>query len=403
MPPPFNWLNYYSSTEWAKGALMKLFINSTCNYGGGTKNLERQDYWFTGVDPTQPGCGGCRSTLNCPQSSPINIKCPGCTEGIANVYMKIKRKNYGLTDNNNDRIADDNLTAENPNIFTKRATYNDTLVLEQLGVVYTSSIPYFSNGYGVVRSTNLDQSYYQPAGGYVKIKSAASGITYTCDLANSVKIGSNVYYDYSPAALAANGCGIPSGYQIDNGDSVWVYQYMRISRNIGNTIEEKQFESILYVSDVDLSNFATAQTPFICNYNTSLDPSCHVFFCNSSQANFNIVGYSQSYNYYGFQKVAGCNLYNMYFADYNYMGGSWETRPFPYETRYFTYPASYTFVIPPGYNVKEAWLRQYRSLELLIILIKMFIIILIHVLEIPYLLKQIRHSLKTEVIHSIVL
>lgn len=76
-----------------------------------------------------------------------------------------------------------------------------------------------------------------------------------------------MYYDYSPPKLAANGCGIPSNYTFEQGDSIWTYPYIKLDQNIGRTNVERQFDHTLYVADRDVSAYTLGTKP-ACNYNT---------------------------------------------------------------------------------------------------------------------------------------
>jgi hypothetical protein len=362
-PPPLAWMQSYSLTQPMLGAKLNLVLNSTCNYGGGAKAVTRSDWWFTGGDAAK-GCSGWLQTLNCAYTVPINIKCPGCVEGIANIYMDVHRKNYGQQDFNNDGLPDSNSPASDTSVGVLRTTamYGDTLILKALGVVSaTGTRPPFSFGYGRI-VYNDSYQFIEPAGGYVVIKSVALATTFTCDIVDFKRIGSHFYYSYSPAALASNGCGIPANYAFGNGDSVWTYPYMKLDQNIGNVNVERQFDHTLYIADRDISNIPLGTSP-ACNYNNSpstTDTSCHAYYCNSNQDNFNFVGDELTYdNTPGFQVVRGCQTIEDYRQYYLYVGSNWNIRPFPYETRRMVYPKEYYSRIPQGYRVEEVWIRMH--------------------------------------------
>jgi hypothetical protein len=356
LPPPKAWTTYRSSTQWMLGSKLNLILNSTCDYGGGSKAVKREDFWFTGGNTAQ-SCVGSLQSLNCAYSVPINIKCPGCVTGIANIEMDVYRKNYGLQDFNNDGIPDSNIPASDTSAGVLRTTamYGDTLILKTLGVVYRSTPLPFTNAYGrILFNDNI--RFVDPAGGYVVIKSAALGTTYTCDIVNFRKVGSELYYDYSPLALAANGCGIPSNYTFEQGDSIWTYPYIKLDQNIGNTNVERQFDHTLYVADRDVSAYTLGTKP-ACNYNTGnlgADTSCHAYYCNTNQDNFNFVGYALTYDNNGFRVVRGCEVLEDYRQFYLYVGGSWNVRPFSNEIRRMVYPREWYVSIPQGYKVNSA-------------------------------------------------
>jgi hypothetical protein len=96
-----------------------------------------------------------------------------------------------------------------------------------------------------------------------------------------------------------------------------------LDQNIGNTNVERQFDHTLYVADRDVSAYTLGTKP-ACNYNTGnlgADTSCHAYYCNTNQDNFNFVGYALTYDNNGFRVVRGCEVLEDYRQFYLYVGG----------------------------------------------------------------------------------
>lgn len=216
---------------------------------------------------------------------PIDSICIEAPPGYVTFDFEAARLNYGLADDNNDRIPDGTGGANLDLVRQHRIIAGDTVRVEISGEVRVdvpgATLPYGSifheffvgdMGVGNVQSLLTDGSGIEIVDMLLRIFDASSGSYFECPNPNPIvdDIGGLSYtYDLSAAAL---GSCVPSGFEFAEGDSIISVTDFRINHNLtpdtdnnpllGNLI----FSGDVFVFDQD----TTFYDPLVCGCETQL-------------------------------------------------------------------------------------------------------------------------------------
>lgn len=177
------------------------------------------------TDPTCPS--ECTTQkIWAPQDLDLRLVCPptitGCEcDGITFTGLDIERTNFGIPDENNDQIPGGTITADD--IESDRFLPGDTLKVTLQGTVNDADDDRDFD-FGFV-TYPLIHPNFTPLGARVAIYDASTGNTlYECTAVPVTPdyINERIIVDFSRDALNNFGCGLPSGFLFEDGDSIAV-------------------------------------------------------------------------------------------------------------------------------------------------------------------------------------
>lgn len=298
------------------------------------------------------GCNqGKNFELYC-QTGQIKVHCvKSCPNGgMLFKAFKVRRKNYGLPDNNNDGEPDGSGSVNMARVKSNTSFLYDTITAFYSGMVLTSgSYNIFFNG--KIKSRVTNGKLLKPVGSTLNIY-RNSKLRYSCNKIpfNSYLAGSDriCEIDLNVNAAKLAGCGKISDYFFLNADSVVVQFDYVYTTTIGSTSGEIYFDnSEFYVSTT--AN-PTSSQKLQCDTITGRHILLGHYFTN---------WYTENYSSSTCNSVA---LYNSFYFSAgnccsNYAGGN----PFPYEYRPFNYLEKIKVSLPRGYVFTSAAINYYKS------------------------------------------
>lgn len=217
--------------------------------------------------------------------------CIDTIPGYALFRYELLRSNYGLPDNNNDRIADASGTIDLALIRTDRAMTGDTLNSVVQGVVRVDkpgtkfqfgqiNLLFSANPISLENLALLTPEGLPQIDATLEVFDSSANTTYTCTgLSPNISVTDGIQYEYNitPAQLAALNCGIPAGFLFEHGDSVILRTRYHIVYNL-----KRQFNNLytqLYC------------TPKVYLHNTPAVPVDSLFSCGCSSGFVRLSGY----------------------------------------------------------------------------------------------------------------
>ncbi len=252
---------------------------------------------------------------------------PGCMcEGMVFDQFILERRTFGMGDSDNDQVADGALDMSL--IEKDRFLAGDTVLASFCGSVSNPMNLNFNYGFAQIFMVHGD---YTPIAATVEIFDADMMATYVC--ANPEIINqpsdSSILVNFSSASLTMFGCGLPMGFEYDDGDSVKVELYIQLKNEISAPVETQEFETRFFVSEDDLGMGTTYQ----CNFHRGFLTQVGIFsFSNQS-----------------FQNFGACNLPNWRITEGRYFGFR-NVDEFPYEIRPLGIPKELTFTKPSAFE-----------------------------------------------------
>jgi gliding motility-associated-like protein len=285
-------------------------------------------------------------------SGQIKVHCSkSCsTGGMQFKSFKVKRKNYGKPDNDNDGNADGSGAINFSKVKTNRSLVYDTLSTYYSGLVIPSgSTTLFFNGR--IKSSILNGNLLKPLPAIINIYRNGK-LRYTCNkLSVSSYVSGTTRYceiDLNLSTATSAGCGNINNYFFLNSDSVVVNVNYVYTTNIGSNSADAYFDN---------PEFYLSTTP---NPSTSQKLQCDTFsgrhiLLGSYFTNWYTENYSAT-------SCTPVTLYNSFYFSAgnccdNYAGGN----PFPYEYRNFNYLDKIKVALPKGYQFSSAAIYYYRS------------------------------------------
>ncbi|MGN6292916.1 MAG: gliding motility-associated C-terminal domain-containing protein [Chitinophagaceae bacterium] len=215
------------------------------------------------------------------EATPVTLACPqppcDVLGGMEFAGFSIQRTNLGLADNDNNGVADASGTPDLSKVRHDLAMPGDTVMAVFNGrFVRGTASPSFQYAYAV-DTFSAGASHLSSL--YARVEIYPVGSTtpfYTC---NNIPVqganGNTRKVDVSITTLNSF-TPLPPGYtEYQNGDSIAVYIYYKVTGNPGSVFVPVQVKNSFYLSDI-------------------ADPSdpAHQFICgNSPQGNFTLVGY----------------------------------------------------------------------------------------------------------------
>jgi hypothetical protein len=193
--------------------------------------------------------------LNTCASEPIAIECnpPLCEEfipGYAEYIYTTFRTNYGLPDNNDDRLADPNGAIDLNLISRDRLIAGDTVQVDVNSIVRIDEAGYsFPAGQLLVKLDAIGLSALNLAlfmeGGILPISQEliiydnSTSTYHDCSVSTPLTINTadmgtafSFQFDISPDVLSGNGSDIPLDFEYEVGDSILFKQQFRIIHNL---------------------------------------------------------------------------------------------------------------------------------------------------------------------------
>ncbi|MFK7806581.1 MAG: gliding motility-associated C-terminal domain-containing protein [Saprospiraceae bacterium] len=196
--------------------------------------------------------------LNTCASQPFPVECalPLCEEyipGYAEYTFSIFRTNYGLPDNDDNRIADANGVIDFDLVRRDRIMAGDTVQLNVNSVVNIDEPGYtfpagqilVNIGASDISTSGLDlflENGLLPIKQELIIYDNSSGQYYDCGLSMPLTINTlennqsfNFQFDISPELISTTSCDLPIGFEYEDGDSILFQQQFKINHNLAST------------------------------------------------------------------------------------------------------------------------------------------------------------------------
>lgn len=203
----------------------------------------------------QPGCAS--EELFAVQNTSIGLVCPipcGTTGGISFKKYSLQRTNYGLPDNNNNGVADGAGPVDMSLVNKNYAMFGDTIAASFSGrIVEDVATPAsgFRNGY-VENTFSAYQANLASLFASIVVYNSAGTQIFSCNnLPFAAATGTTRKIDFSIATL--NGIAACGGYpnaKFNDGDSIVVKAYYRVSPNLTGVIAPVNITNAFYVSAV---------------------------------------------------------------------------------------------------------------------------------------------------------
>lgn len=343
----------------------KFSLSANCPVGEGPFFVN-MDMTYT---PSQNCPDNCKFLLDC-YDLPLLVSCPGCLrQGIHNNKFSAKRINFGLPDNNNDGIPDNNGVLDFSRIKTKKVMVGDTIETKLECEVIINGIyaPYpFIYGdslkYAYAYTTGAD--YITPISYKVEFTEALTSNTYVIQLPKSTtyKQGARYFLDYSIDTLHKYGLPL-SISRFHNGDLVNIYSYFKVTGNVGinNVSTGNLFQKTVLGCIQGYDNLVEAVSYEITdsNHQDNIAWRCY----NHIPTNMTYVGYRMLQRVETDDNVNIDNTCNRYvFYRYIFMVGDKRTtrdryagnNAFPFEYRVWNFPKEIKFVPPFGFDYKRS-------------------------------------------------
>ena len=282
-----------------------------------------------------------QTSLHCPSTS---------CEGVDFYEFTVARTSLGQPDNDQNGLPDASGSLDYSRIKLNRVMYGDTMKCVFKGIVHTSEAnPSWSYAYATSAIDNGINLTEISADVSVYDSSTASYLT-----CSSVPVSQsnsentkNLVFNLSPANLAAN-CGTFSGFTYNEGDSITLTAYYKVSANIGSDIQTNTIQNDFYMSNV-------------------ANPSgSEQYSCDWHDGRFTLIGYYFDNEYTSYYNITDCEqtiAQNFYFSVgsccSNYAGGNL----FPSEYRNWAHLKKATVNIPMYYELTDAYIKFRRTVK----------------------------------------
>ncbi|MEL6254697.1 MAG: VCBS repeat-containing protein, partial [Bacteroidota bacterium] len=283
----------------------------------------------------------CSIPFFCSEVTSTKIMCPApCNEGINMTGFQILRNSYGIADNDQNGYPDDNPQLDRSKVKKKRAMVGDTLRATFKGSIHaTSNVPSFSYGYA---STTIDEGdKLTSVGASVKIYDASTASYINCDQVVMNASNGSFTYDFSPAVLGAS-CAELSGFQFENGDSLWLYADYKVTGNIGGKVKQVDVDNSFYLSTI--ANPTSSADKYGCGVWGDRFTMIGYYFVNEKGSKTTISSCNKVINQDFKLSIGDCCS--------NYNGGNL----FPYEYRQWAHVKKAQFTIPDHYEVLDIYM-----------------------------------------------
>jgi gliding motility-associated-like protein len=321
---------------------------------------------------------------NCPANCNLNscateIITPGCpiplceeyVPGYADFTYTASRVNFGLPDNNDDRLSDAGGSIDFDLVRRDRIIAGDTVQIDINSVVVIDeegySFPagqiliYLAGGvaFQAINNPLFETGGFLPVSQRLVIYDHSSGNYYTCNnvpitintLDNtSIDGGFSFQFDISPNVISGGTCNLPSDFEYAEGDSILFSQQFKINYNIIPGSGS---------STPPIVNIRIAPEVFLLSDNNT--PTEDWFSCNCSSAIMQLSGYR--YNVLsGIHPIPDCegSIYvgGTFFSFLLGMGNF-----FPYEHRSLGQLTDWQVELPAGFSIIESKLTSMNLQE----------------------------------------
>jgi gliding motility-associated-like protein len=303
-------------------------------------------------------CADFGNVYECPLDSICIEQVPG--------YLRYEyhglRKNYGLPDNDNDQFADGTGTLDFGLVLTGRFMTGDTIHTNLKGEVVID-IPGETLPYGVVqhnfgalsnmnalnRNALLTEQGIVPSGNSLRIFDSSSDTWYACGgLPAEAIIENNLLtgykYDLSPALLSD--CGLPPGFEYDQGDSILFEADYRIKYNLKRETDSTPLRGDFFI------------VPSFSVYNDMIPANRDSINCYCDGEIYELTGYEFTIvpGIFGLPPCGnslyvGGSLFKLELNNGNF---------FPYEYRNVLTALDWRVELPPDIGIAEAKLKFLR-------------------------------------------
>ena len=206
----------------------------------------------------EEGCvGTCNPTTCSALTWAVDCELPLCLDsipGFADYTFSARRINYGLPDNDNDRIADGGGNIDLNLIKDDRIMAGDTVAVNINSLVVVDEPGFdFEAGQIILTITSgalnydlnsdlFDDDGLLPISQQLVLYDNSSNTYYDCGLNMPLTINTlddsgtfNFEFDISPISLAGGVCNLPNDFSYENGDSILFEYQFRINFNINST------------------------------------------------------------------------------------------------------------------------------------------------------------------------
>lgn len=285
----------------------------------------------------------CSIPFFCSEITTTKIMCPApCNEGINMTGFQIFRNSFGVADNDQNGLPDTNPQLDMNKVKRKRVMVGDSLRATFQGSIHASAnTPSFSYGYASSKIEEGDE--LTSIGATVKIYDASTGSYITCDQVVVTESNGSFYYDFSPAILGTS-CASLSGFQFENGDSLWLYADYKVSGNIGGKIKQVNVDNSFYLSTI--ANPTSGSDKYGCGVWGDRFTLIGYYFVNEKASKTTISSCNKVINQDFKLSIGDCCS--------NYNGGNL----FPYEYRQWGHVKKAQFTIPDHYEVLDIYMKH---------------------------------------------
>lgn len=290
------------------------------------------------TDPTCPSACSTQKIWD-PQDLDLRLVCPptqtGCEcDGITFTGLDIERTNFGVPDANNDQIPNGTINQED--LELDRFLPGDTMKVTLQGIVNdVDDDRDFDHGF--VTYPFIHQNF-TPLGARVAIYDASSGNTlYECTAVPVTPdyAGMRIIIDYSRDALNTLGCGLPSGFLFEEGDSIAVCLTYTEKDAIDASFRIIDYEPDFYLSEDDFEQGVRYQ-------------------CNPLLGRMTQIGYSTEFDN-NEDNFGACELPSWTIRYDRYIGGA-GIDEFPNEIRPLGLPGRLVFTKPSEFAFRlDEW------------------------------------------------
>lgn len=327
------------------GSYLCIPLTFTCGQAG---NYTITSRLFYNPNPTcNPGLGYCYGMQ---RSTEIGLNCASaCPNGVEFIDFSVRRTSYGLPDNDNDGIPDNNGSLDFSRIRLDRMMVTDTALVRFRGVVRS---PNGSWEYLWAHMEISDQGdRFQPAfnTATIRIYKASTQTSYEIqlplinDAACSSFPNCHRFAVNLGAAQVREVQNIPQDFVWENGDSVEVFIRIYVATNPGNSRWQVRFTPLLYAVNTNQGLGAQAAP----------HPADQRIGCGAHSAQIELLGYALVLGD-ALVESQGCpDPPPLVQYSYNFvMGnlGNCNANHFPYEYRQWTIPATFRVTLPSGWR-----------------------------------------------------
>jgi len=212
-----------------------------------------------------PSCPDCDNVVECIESLPVTIKCPGtmtdcACDGFVQTLATGQRSNLYDPDSDNDGCYETTDTFDESLIRRDRYLKGDSIEVQMGGTLQLNTGAIAGLDY-LYADIDMPVADYIPLGGIVTIIDATDGMVYTCNvLTQTIETGNILRTDLSLPRLIANGC-MPLPPTYEDGDSVHVSFFYTSNNNFNGEIDIQSFRTDMYASETELGSRLSCTLP----------------------------------------------------------------------------------------------------------------------------------------------